>query len=218
MFSSILVAVSLLSALGAQATLHSVKVGAGGLVFDPAKLDGVANGDDIEFVFQAKNHTVTQSTFADPCTAKPGGANSGFVNTTAAAAGGQPTWTITVNNASDPLWFYCKQKTPVSHCAMGMVFSVNPTAEKSADAFVAKAKATNATAAAPAGGAAAPAGGAAAPAGGAAAPAASPAAAGAAPATAAAANSDPQPNGARTMMAGGLASVLAIAGVVATLV
>jgi hypothetical protein len=211
MFSSILVAVSLLSALGAQATLHSVKVGAGGLVFDPAEIDGVVNGDDIEFVFQAKNHTVTQSTFADPCKAKEGGANSGFVSTTAAAEGGQPTWTITVNNVAEPLWFYCKQKTPVSHCGMGMVFSVNPTAEKSHDAFVEKAKATNATAAAPAGGAAPPAGGAAAPA-------ASPAAAGAAPATAAAANSDPQPNSARTMMAGGLASVLAVAGVVATLV
>lgn len=29
-----------------------------------------------------------------------------------------------------PLWFYCKQKTPASHCGKGMTFSINATPEK----------------------------------------------------------------------------------------
>jgi len=217
-----LVAVSSLLALGAQAAQHQVKVGAGGLVFDPPKLDGVANGDDVQFMFMAKNHTVTQSTFADPCKAMPGGVNSGFMlapNQT----DNMPMWTITINDASAPLWFYCRQKTPVNHCAMGMVFSINPTAEKSQDAFVAAAKASNSTA--PAAGAASGSAGAAAPAStGAASSAASTdtaAAAGASPTsasdTSAAAANAPNPNGAKAVTAGSLASVFAVVGVIASL-
>ena len=54
-----------------------------------------------------------------------------------------PTWNVTVND-TNPLWFYCKQHSPdgSSHCGAGMVFAVNPTAEKSIDAFIAAAKAT----------------------------------------------------------------------------
>lgn len=53
-----------------------------------------------------------------------------------------PTYTITVNDVcnilfkklvhrlivpsqTQPIWVYCRQKTPVSHCGAGMVFAVN---------------------------------------------------------------------------------------------
>jgi hypothetical protein len=50
-----------------------------------------------------------------------------------------PTFTITVNGTS-PEWFYCGQ---AKHCQSGMVFAINPTAEKSLDGF--KANCANAT-------------------------------------------------------------------------
>ena len=42
-----------------------------------------------------------------------------------------PTWNVTVNDTT-PLWFYCRQHAPdgSSHCGSGMVFAVNPTADK----------------------------------------------------------------------------------------
>ena len=46
---------------------HRIIVGgAGALTFDPANITAQV-GDTITFEFRAKNHTVTQSTFAAPC-------------------------------------------------------------------------------------------------------------------------------------------------------
>ena len=42
------------------------------------------------------------------------------------------TFRILVKNASQPLWFYCAHQ---GHCAAGMVMAVNPTADKTFDAF-----------------------------------------------------------------------------------
>lgn len=73
-----------------------------------------ANGDTIEFQFLAKNHTVTQSTFASPCsnitdaTGLVTGVDSGYQFVPANSTS-FPVWSITVNNASTPLWFYCRQ-------------------------------------------------------------------------------------------------------------
>ncbi|KAF5360706.1 hypothetical protein D9756_004663 [Leucocoprinus leucothites] len=47
-----------------------------------------------------------------------------------------PEWTITIANDSQPLWFYCAQR---GHCTGGMVFALNPTAEKTFAAFQATA-------------------------------------------------------------------------------
>ncbi|KAL1944445.1 hypothetical protein VTO73DRAFT_2875 [Trametes versicolor] len=122
-------------------TTHTVKVGEnGGLTYDPTSVTA-ANGDTIEFQFLSKNHTVTQSTFASPCsnitdaTGLVTGVDSGyqFVPTNATSF---PVWSITVNNASTPLWFYCRQ---AKHCQAGMVFAVNPTAAKTYEAFAAAA-------------------------------------------------------------------------------
>ncbi|KAG8899984.1 hypothetical protein FRC00_000335 [Tulasnella sp. 408] len=57
---------------------HEVTVGgAAGLVYHPNKVYAQP-GDYVRFHFQFKNHTVTQSSFDDPCTPLHGGFTSGF--------------------------------------------------------------------------------------------------------------------------------------------
>ncbi|KAF8809073.1 Cupredoxin [Phlegmacium glaucopus] len=111
-----------------------VMVGSNGtLTFSPNSITA-AVGDTVTFQFQAKNHTATQSTFAAPCSRMASGVNSGF-NPVSATATQLPQFTIMVN-ATTPMWFYCAQKNPVSHCAMGMVFAINaPTSGNTFEAF-----------------------------------------------------------------------------------
>lgn len=113
-----------------------VLVGADGkLSYEPSHVVALPR-DTLVFEFVSKNHTVTQSSFADPC--KPfrtadgvAGIDSGFVP---AAAAGQPAaqFRVKVNNTA-PLYFYCKQGAG-AHCGAGMVFSVN-TDENGARSF-----------------------------------------------------------------------------------
>jgi len=132
-------AIVLSSALAVSAADFQVQVGANaGLVFDPPMVMA-APLDTVTFIFTSKNHTATQSTFAAPCVASAGGSNSGFMFIPTPAPAALPSWTITVNT-TDPLWFHCEQTNPVNHCQSGMVFAVNPTADKSFDAFQAAAK------------------------------------------------------------------------------
>ncbi|KZV75747.1 Cupredoxin [Peniophora sp. CONT] len=139
-FSTALFALPALAAsVLAQTQDHQVMVGQTGLTFSPSSVTAAA-GDTVTFVFFPKNHTVTQSTFAAPCTKMDGGIASGFQPVTADQTS-VPAMTITVNDTT-PLWFFCGQKTPVSHCGMGMVFAVNPTAEKSFATFQTAANAT----------------------------------------------------------------------------
>jgi len=56
-------------------------------------------GDSVQFVFMQKNHTATQSTFADPCKAMAGGKDSGFMPNPEGKAG--VTFNVTVDVA-DP--------------------------------------------------------------------------------------------------------------------
>jgi len=113
--------------LAARAANILVQVGAGGqLAFSPTNVTAQV-GDVVAFQFQGKNHSVTQSTFADPCsiqTTPAQGINSGF-QPVAANATELPEWSFTVNNATTPLWFFCAQTNPAVHCHAGMVFSVN---------------------------------------------------------------------------------------------
>jgi len=80
---------------------------------------------------------VTQSTFAAPCVRSPTGIDSGFqpVNATDTAL---PVWTFQVTDTT-PLWFFCAQTVPAVHCTAGMVFAVNPTADKTFEQFQAAA-------------------------------------------------------------------------------
>lgn len=109
-----------------SATVIDVQVGAGGkLAYSPEAISAKV-GDQVVFHFNAKNHTVTQSSFASPCGKKDGGVNSGFQPVPANQTDNLPTFTVTVNN-TDPIWIYCAQaaNTPNSHCGAGMVFAIN---------------------------------------------------------------------------------------------
>ncbi|KAJ3478670.1 hypothetical protein NLI96_g9600 [Meripilus lineatus] len=153
-FATLLAALLPVGAALAQ-TNHVVKVGENaGLTFTPTEITAAA-GDSVSFQFLSKNHTVTQSTFASPC------ANLTQADGTVVDSGFQPVaanatsfmqWTFTINNASAPLWFYCRQ---ANHCKAGMVFAINPTAEKSFAAFQAAAMGTTASAGTSASGSAA---------------------------------------------------------------
>lgn len=138
------------AALSAAASVHAqnqwnVVVGFNDtLSFNPTSLNNVSNGDVVNFQFVSKNHSVTQSTFADPCTAA--GVSSGFQNVSDPTGSSFPTWSITIENTTAPLWFFCAQVTANStHCQQGMVFAINPTAQKSFTLFQQMAMATNTT-------------------------------------------------------------------------
>ncbi|KPM45741.1 hypothetical protein AK830_g738 [Neonectria ditissima] len=116
----------------AAAASHTVTVGGpGGLVFQPDQLDQVPIGDTVIFEFLSQNHTVSQSAFDTPCDILEGGMDSGFMpnpNNTVSPAP-QVAMQVMVDT---PLWFYCKQS---GHCGKGMVFSINPTADKTQAMF-----------------------------------------------------------------------------------
>ncbi|KAJ7119925.1 hypothetical protein C8R43DRAFT_84679 [Mycena crocata] len=89
----------------APSHLHST----GGCQFNPSTITA-SNGTVISFRFLGLgNHSVTQSNFIYPCTPMAGGFNSGIHTKTS-------TWNHTVKNDQNPVWFYCRQDTPRSHC------------------------------------------------------------------------------------------------------
>ncbi|KAF8590466.1 hypothetical protein K439DRAFT_1381845 [Ramaria rubella] len=132
-----------------QAVDHAVVVGGPDiLAYNPPSVSA-AVGDTVTFTFQQKNHTITQSSFTNPCTPLDVGFDSGFqpvsVNNT---SGPFPAATLTIQN-TDPIWIFCRQTNPSSHCAAGMVFAVNPgDGQLAAFQAAAKATASNSTVAA----------------------------------------------------------------------
>jgi plastocyanin len=131
-------------------TVVKVQVGAeqaspGGIFqYSPATIVA-ANGTVVTFQFSGApgNHTVTQSSFAAPCTPLANGFDSGFVfQSTAPATPSE--WNLTITNDQTPIWFFCQQLLPSPHCASGMVgvINVKPGANSLA-AFQAAAKGTS---------------------------------------------------------------------------
>ncbi|CAZ86181.1 unnamed protein product [Tuber melanosporum] len=112
---------------------HTVKVGGPNLLkYTPENV--IANvGDVVYFDFLERNHTVTQSTFDNPCVLNPNGVRSGF-RPNPQNIPGKETFNVTVSD-DKPKWFYCAQGT---HCKAGMVFAINPGAKF--EEFVNKAK------------------------------------------------------------------------------
>jgi len=109
------------------------------LAFSPTSVTA-AVGDTIQFTFYPKNHTVVQSTLKTPCAPLASGFATTFTNNVSAVPADLttlPTANFTVTNASAPLWFYCSQTAPISHCGNGMVFAVNPGQEGAANSFTA---------------------------------------------------------------------------------
>ncbi|KIK52491.1 hypothetical protein GYMLUDRAFT_251194 [Collybiopsis luxurians FD-317 M1] len=101
---------------------HNITVGVNGqLAFGPSNISA-SIGDIVSFTFLAKNHSVVQSSFSEPCKPLNNGFNLGFQPVAANTTG--PTFSITINDTT-PIWGYCAQTSPVSHCGSGMVFSIN---------------------------------------------------------------------------------------------
>ncbi|KAJ6588962.1 hypothetical protein B0H19DRAFT_1302792 [Mycena capillaripes] len=94
------------------------------LAFSPSSVSA-ALGDNAVFTFMSKNHSVTQSSFANPCQNLPlsPGLESGFQFIADPAATMLfPQWSFNITDVV-PLWFFCAQTT---HCQeVGMVFSIN---------------------------------------------------------------------------------------------
>lgn len=135
---------AIVAALAGFAQAQSVSVQAvqvasnnGSLTFSPDRITA-AEGSMVQFQFMGGNHTVTQSTFDQPCVplnvanpaATTAGVFSGYVPVAASANMGQrPVFTIMVNSTA-PMWLYCQQGP---HCqrGMAMVINENPTANAS---------------------------------------------------------------------------------------
>jgi len=106
-------------------------------VFSPANITAPV-GTLVTFYIPSGQltHSVTQSSFANPCTylAANGSNPAGFDSGLQAAK----TFTINITDTK-PIWFHCKQ---VGHCGMGMVGSINAplNGTNTHDAFVAAAK------------------------------------------------------------------------------
>ncbi|CAN8103346.1 unnamed protein product [Discula destructiva] len=123
---------TLLAALASVAsaqTVHVVTVASSNnsLIYTPNNVKA-AVGDMVQFQFVAGNHTVTQSTFDQPCRpidtvmTNVTGFHSGYMPAAASASTGMiPTYTIMINNTR-PVWAYCAQGR---HCANGMVMVIN---------------------------------------------------------------------------------------------
>jgi plastocyanin len=106
------------------------------LTFSPSNI--TANvGDTVTFQFESKNHvreichplslctnlnssqSVTQSSFASPCTPLTPGVDSGFVPVTPNAAN-VPEFSFTISNASNPLFFFSKQTVYAYPCSANL--------------------------------------------------------------------------------------------------
>jgi len=82
-------------------------------------------GSWVQFQFYPKNHTVTQSTFGNPCVpinsvmSNVTGIKSGFMPVAPNAA--IPVFSVLVND-TNPIWLYCGQ---IGHCQKGMAMVIN---------------------------------------------------------------------------------------------
>ncbi|KAJ7776491.1 hypothetical protein DFH07DRAFT_714856, partial [Mycena maculata] len=96
-----------------------------------------ANGTIVSFRFSGipGNHSVTQSTFATPCQPLAGGLDSGFISGKETKLGVFPTWNYTVTNDQTPIWLFCNQLVPSSHCHEGMVAVINPQVARDENTF-----------------------------------------------------------------------------------
>ncbi|MCJ1356616.1 MAG: hypothetical protein MMC33_006611 [Icmadophila ericetorum] len=114
-----------LSTTAVQVQVVQVSDSSGTLSYNPSTIFASV-GSLVQFQFNPKNHTVTQSTFANPCVPIQNimpstmGFFSGFMPTAFGEA--QPVFTVMVNDTS-PIWFYCSQ---AKHCQKGMVGVINP--------------------------------------------------------------------------------------------
>jgi plastocyanin len=136
----------LVSATEITVIVGASKDGTVGLRFDPQEITA-QQGDIVKFEFRGGNHTVTQSSFANPCAwqlntvTNQTGFNSGFlpyVNT----SGQVSVFSLEINNPNTPIWFFCGRPP---HCKMGMYGAINAptTGNKTFAEFAANVQTTN---------------------------------------------------------------------------
>lgn len=98
-----------------------IAVGNGGLIFNPSIV--TANvGDTLSFSYYPRNHSVAQSSFADPC--HPLASSGIFSGFQPLSAGPGPVEFVVEVNDTKPIWIYCSQAKG-SHCQNGMAMVVN---------------------------------------------------------------------------------------------
>lgn len=114
-------------ASAADVKVHVVKVSASGenkLTFSPWKIQAPV-GDMIQFQFGVGAHTVTQSSFDNPCVplGSPNNLTGVHSGSMPVKAGDEmvPTYTVAVKD-DKPMWLYCATG---KHCQNGMVMVVN---------------------------------------------------------------------------------------------
>ena len=113
-----------------------VVVGAAGKpAFDPPAVN-TSKGTLLRFSFLGVNHTLTQSSFDDPCKGV-GAFDTGFRQFNPTNTNGAFAVDFVIDTA-DPQWFFCTQTLELLHCNAGMVFGLN--AVNKADAFAEEAR------------------------------------------------------------------------------
>ncbi|KAJ7869923.1 hypothetical protein B0H14DRAFT_3440402 [Mycena olivaceomarginata] len=92
-------------------------------VFTPSQITA-KNNDIISFQFSGVpgNHSVTQSSFGNPCEPLDKGFDSGWVSVPQNLSS-VPEWNLTITNDAAPIWFF-------PHCNLGMVGVINVQAGK----------------------------------------------------------------------------------------
>ena len=122
----------------------SVKVGAfawdngTALEFRPNNISA-KTGDVVRFDMLGMAHSVTQSSFSDPCQ------DAGLFDTDLQPNPLNESLKDVQNlyvTSNDSAWFFCKQK---NHCQKGMVFAINPKSDEEVRQFIANAIASNST-------------------------------------------------------------------------
>jgi len=115
---------------GENVKVHVVQVSdaTGALKFWPEVLEA-KTGELIQFHFYPKNHSVAQSSFADPCMpiseSESGNGTAGFFSgfmPVKPEDALMPTFTIPIVDEK-PIWYYCATGP---HCQSGMVGVINP--------------------------------------------------------------------------------------------
>ncbi|GKT85791.1 extracellular serine-rich protein [Colletotrichum tofieldiae] len=113
------------AAASSIAGVHVVKVGDGGLTFEPNSVKA-AVGDIVEFHFYPRAHSVAQSAFDSPCQPLSNGTTTGFFSGPVQVASGVGSEVFTVEvKDTNPKWFYCATG---QHCQGGMVGVINAPA------------------------------------------------------------------------------------------
>jgi len=103
----------------------AIQVGQSGLSFTPNTTTAVV-GDTLTFHYQSSTHNVIRGSPSSACTPLIGDGifYSGTIPIPEDADSSPTTFVVTVNDTTQPMWFYCSVGR---HCQSGMVGVVNPS-------------------------------------------------------------------------------------------